>query len=279
MYWFGLGGESEGAAAPGSPVCVRTAPALFISLFWSTATSIANTSQGKHRERGCHIVNTLGPDIWEGIWQSDSLPSGVERARHTVEWCWRCYLFSHLPDARCWQYTSRQNRHNTRGASGVKPWLSYMLSCSYCIRKLFCIPYNFPPASISISICSSSVTPPSSSSVFCLRFCWIIPLSPINCSSPASLILSGCQSPPPPLPCRKRWACVSPVYCVSGTFQLACIPASGCVGDKMEPIPPGCCYLCFPPVTHKQTYTFKHASARGPSAGLLGPSAADAPGR
>lgn len=26
---------------------------------------------------------------------------------------------------------------------------------------------------------------------------------------------------------------------VSGTFQLACIPASGCVADKMEQIPPG----------------------------------------
>lgn len=44
----------------------------------------------------------------------------------------------------------------------------------------------------------------------------------------------------------------------SGTFQLACIPASGCVRDKMEQIPPGYCYLCFPAVTHKQAYTFPH---------------------
>lgn len=56
----------------------------------------------------------------------------------------------------------------------------------------------------------------------------------------------------------ERWARVSPGYSASGTFQLACIPASGCVRDKMEQIPPGYCYLCFPAVTHKQAYTFPH---------------------
>ena len=45
---------------------------------------------------------------------------------------------------------------------------------------------------------------------------------------------------------------------VSATFQLACIPASGCVEDKMELIPPGYCYLCFLPVAHQQSYTFTH---------------------
>lgn len=56
----------------------------------------------------------------------------------------------------------------------------------------------------------------------------------------------------------ERRARVSPGYSASGTFQLACIPASGCVTDKMEQIPPGHCYLCFPAVTHKQAYTFPH---------------------
>ncbi len=89
-------------------------------------------------------------------------------------------------------------------------------------------------------------------------FYFLFLVSPINCFFPCfSCSLSGCQF----LVCLACWKGkrVSLVYSVSGTFQLACIPASGCVGDKMELIPPGYCYLCFPPVTHKQTYTFTHA--------------------
>lgn len=79
----------------------------------------------------------------------------------------------------------------------------------------------------------------------------------------------------------ERWARVSPGYSVSGTFQLACIPASGCVRDKMEQIPPGYCYLCFPAVTHKQAYTFPthaqpHEPIRSEKARAPAPSAADA---
>lgn len=113
----------------------------------------------------------------------------------------------------------------------------------------------------------------------------IVSVSPINCFLLAfSYSLSCCQfSRLPRL--LERWACVSQVYSMSGTFQLACIPASGCVGDKMEQIPPSYCYLCFPPVTH--THTNKHTSshvrihmtAQSENAGVLAPSAADAQDR
>lgn len=46
----------------------------------------------------------------------------------------------------------------------------------------------------------------------------------------------------------------------------------------MEQIPPGYCYLCFPPVTHKQAYTFARAQPHEHTLGcarVLAPSAAD----
>lgn len=60
------------------------------------------------------------------------------------------------------------------------------------------------------------------------------------------------------LVCCACWKGERMFHCVSGTFQLACIPASGCVADKIEPIPPSYCYLCFLPVTHKQSCTCAH---------------------
>ena len=119
-----------------------------------------------------------------------------------------------------------------------------------------------PPIAISISS-SCSVTPPSTSSSFCLVFTVSFRSLPSNFFFPVSPRLYSCQFSCPPCS-LERQACVSPVYRVSGTFQLACIPASGCVGDKMELIPPGYCYLCFPPVTHKQTYTFTHTHKTQP---------------
>ena len=140
----------------------------------------------------------------------------------------------------------RQNRHNTCGISEVKCALVGV--CLVGIVSLSCAVFlQISPAYISIGISSScSVTPTSSSPYFCL-----------TSSYHFSLSLSLPANSPVCLACWKSKRCVSLVCCVSATFQLASIPASGCVEDKMELIPPGYCYLCFPPC-HTPTVVYLH---------------------
>lgn len=191
---------------------------------------------------------------------------------HAVKRCRRCHLLLHFHCAQCWQHISKQNRHNTWSFTGqpslpislvvvclqFSPLLSQLyLFLLFCHSSLHLFPFvSFSPYQFSLS---HQLFPP----------CFLY-------------FLLSCQFSHLP-PSLERWAHVSAVYSVSGTFQLARTPASGCVGDKMEQIPPGYCYLCFPAVTHKQSYTFTHVhshmSLRLENARVPAPNAADALGR
>lgn len=175
-------------------------------------------------------------------------------------------LFSYFPSAQCWQYSYRQNRHSTCGISEVNcalvtVCLGDIVSASSAVFPTIS-PCLYLHLYLFLLFCHSSLH-----FFFLLsHFHRIILVSLINCFSCS---LSSCQFSRLPHSLEGR-VCVSPVYCVSGTFQLARILASGCVGDKMELIPPGYCYLRFPPVTHKQTYTFAHAPTQPHEAHIHG---------
>lgn len=203
---------------------------------------------GNMWDKHCCVANTLRAAFQWGIVRVTCYQVAWKDPC-AVEGCSRRHLVLHFHCTRCRWHISRQNRHGQ--AHGVS---QASLSYQFCLLWSAC---NFPHSYLS-SISSSCSVYPAHTSSYLSHFHRISSASPANCFLHVPFIFFwSCQSshfPHSP----ERWAHVSPGYSVSGTFQLACIPASGSVTDKMEQIPPGYCYLCFPAVTHKQAYTFTH---------------------